>query len=151
MPETKMGRLHQTPAAPPSPFRPELARTFREARLARPLGITQFGLNHITLQPGHPPEGPWGHWHEREDEVVYVLSGEVTLVDDNGEHTLREGDFAAFPAGAANPHHLANRSDAPATYLAMGTRHRGLETIHYPNEGVTRTLLRDDKGDRVQP
>jgi glyoxylate utilization-related uncharacterized protein len=39
------------------------------------------------------------HWHEAEDEFVYVLSGELTLVDDNGEHALTEGSFAGFAAG----------------------------------------------------
>jgi uncharacterized cupin superfamily protein len=148
MTETLVGRLSHTPAAPPPAWAPHLAGMFREARLARPLGITQFGINHVTLQPGYEPGG--NHWHEEEDEFVFVLSGEVTLIDDNGEHILREGDFAAFPAGAANAHCLANRSDALAAYLVAGTRHRGKETLHYPREGVTRTLLRDATGDRVE-
>ena len=149
MPDSRVGRLSDVRAATPPSFRPDLANTLKELRLSKPLGITQFGVNQITLRPGHPPEGPWGHWHEQEDEFLFVLSGAVTLVDDNGEHTLREGDFAAFPAGVANPHYLANRSQSLTTFLVIGTRHRGLETIHYPIEGVTRTLLRDEQGDRV--
>jgi uncharacterized cupin superfamily protein len=91
------------------------------------------------------------HWHEGEDEFVYVLSGALTLIDDNGAHALTAGSFAAFPAGAANAHHLVNRSDAPATFIAVGTRKPGVETIHYPDETFGPVMIvRDAKGDRVE-
>ena len=146
--ETRLGRLGQTPANPPPEWDPGRGAAFREAWLGKPVGVTQFGVNHVTLQPGFEPAGD--HWHEQEDEFVYVLAGEITLIDANGEHRLTEGDFVGFPAGAPNGHRLANRSAAPASYLAIGTRHRGRETIHYPREGVTRSLVRDENGARVE-
>jgi uncharacterized cupin superfamily protein len=119
-----------------------------ERRLARLLGITQFGVNHVLLEPG--AYSALRHWHEQEDEFVYVLSGELVLIDESGEHRLAEGMFAAFPAGEANAHHLANRSSASASFLSIGTRHRGEEVIHYPDDVLGRSiLLRDQKGDRV--
>ncbi len=51
--------------------------------LGDPLGLTQFGVNLVTLGPGS-----WSsqrHWHENEDEFIYVLEGEVSLVTDEGE------------------------------------------------------------------
>jgi len=60
--------------------------------------------------------------HERQDELVYVLEGEVVLVTDEGEAVLTAGMTAGFPAGKANGHHLVNRSDRPARVLEVGTR-----------------------------
>ena len=84
------------------------------------LGLTQFGVNLTTLEPG--AMSSHRHWHVKEDECVYVLDGELVLVTDEGECVLRPGMAAGFPAGEANGHHLVNRSAAPATYLEIGTR-----------------------------
>ena len=62
------------------------------------------------------------HWHSHEDEFVYVVAGELTLIEDEGETVLRAGDCAAFPKGSGNGHHMINRSDAAAVYLEIGTR-----------------------------
>jgi uncharacterized cupin superfamily protein len=72
------------------------------------------------------PPGGWSsqrHWHSHEDELVYVLDGELVHVEDGGETVLRAGDCAAFPKGSGNGHHLINCSTAPASYLDIGTRH----------------------------
>jgi uncharacterized cupin superfamily protein len=79
-----------------------------------------------------------------------VLSGELTVIDETGEHALAAGDFVGFPAGVANGHHLANRSAAPAAFLMVGLRKRGTETIHYPDDAPGEaTVARDETGDRV--
>jgi uncharacterized cupin superfamily protein len=62
------------------------------------------------------------HWHSAEDEFVYVLEGELTLIEDGGETVLRAGDCAAFPKGSGNGHHLINKSGAMAVYLEVGAR-----------------------------
>jgi uncharacterized cupin superfamily protein len=90
------------------------------ARLGDVFGLTQFGVNIVTLPPG-----TWSshrHWHETEDELIHVLDGSILLVDDLGEHLLTAGMCAGFKAGNGNGHHLRNVSDAPATYLEVGTR-----------------------------
>ncbi len=72
------------------------------------------------------PPGKWSsqtHWHSHEDEFVYVLEGELTLVEDEGETILRVGDCAAFPRAIGNGHHLQNRSSGVAVYLEVGSRH----------------------------
>jgi uncharacterized cupin superfamily protein len=93
-------------------------------------GLTQFGVNLLRLTPG-----TWSsqrHWHTREDEFVYVLAGEVVLVTDAGEETLRTGDAAGFKAGVANGHHLQNRSATDALVLEVGSRNAEDEA-HYPD------------------
>ena len=93
----------------------------REKRvLGDPFGLDQFGVNLTTLAPG--AASSHRHWHEREDEFIYVLDGVIVLVDDAGEHKLTAGMCAGFKAGVANGHCLINRSRTAATYLEIGTR-----------------------------
>ncbi len=93
----------------------------REKRaLGDAFGLTRFGVNLTTLAPGR--ESSMRHWHDREDEFVYVLEGEVVLVRDDGEQTLVAGMVVGFPAGVADSHQLVNRSDRPAAYLEIGSR-----------------------------
>jgi uncharacterized cupin superfamily protein len=83
-------------------------------------GLTQFGVNLVTLPPGS-----WSsqrHWHSHEDELAYVLEGEVVMVTDAGEETLRPGDCAGFKAGVKDGHHFQNRTSAPVVMLVVGTR-----------------------------
>jgi uncharacterized cupin superfamily protein len=114
----------------PEPF--GAAVEAREKRpLGDPLGLTQFGVNLVLLPPGC-----WSsqrHWHTHEDEFVYVLDGELTLVTDAGEQVLRAGAAAGFPAGRPDGHHLINRSDRPATYLEVGTRREDVDEVDYPD------------------
>ncbi|MHB8417440.1 MAG: cupin domain-containing protein [Myxococcales bacterium] len=90
-------------------------------RLGDAAGLSQFGVNLLTL-----PAGAWSsqrHWHSHEDEFAYVLAGEVVLVTDAGEETLRAGDCAGFKGGDRNGHHVQNRSTSEALLLVVGTRH----------------------------
>jgi uncharacterized cupin superfamily protein len=114
---------------------PERFKAAVEEREKRPLGdatgLTQFGVNLVTMPPGC-----WSaqrHWHTHEDEFVYVLDGELTLVTDAGEQVLRAGMAAGFPAGRPDGHHLINRTARPAVYLEVGTRREDLDEVDYPD------------------
>ncbi len=103
----------------PTPF-DEPCRARDRVRLADPAGLTQYGVNLLRLAPG-----AWSsqrHWHDKQDEFIYILSGEVTLVTDAGDEVLKAGDCAGFPADEGNGHHLQNRSNADVTLLEIGTR-----------------------------
>lgn len=103
----------------PAPFHEPCMNRIRQC-LGEAGGLTQFGVNLLQLQPG-----AWSsqrHWHSAEDEFVYVLSGEVTLITDKGEEILRAGDCAGFSKDVADGHHLINKSDAVAVCLEVGTR-----------------------------
>jgi len=89
-------------------------------RLAQAGGLTQFGVNLVTLEPG--ALSSLRHWHLVEDEFVMVTEGECIMVTDAGEEVMRPGDCAAFPAGVADGHHFINRSDATARFLVVGTK-----------------------------
>ena len=106
-------------SAYPAPFGEPLAGREKRA-LGDPLGLTQFGVNLVTLA-----QGAWSsqrHWHHEEDEFIFVLEGEVTLVTDQGEQILKPGFAAGFPAGKADGHHLINRGEKPVLYIEVGTR-----------------------------
>jgi uncharacterized cupin superfamily protein len=103
----------------PEPFATACARRTRQ-RLGDAGGLRDFGVNLMILPPG-----AWSsqrHWHSHEDELVYVLEGELVLVEDGGETLMRAGDCAAFPKGTGNGHHLQNRSSEVARYLEVGSR-----------------------------
>ena len=103
----------------------------REKRaLGNAAGLTQFGVNLTTLKPG--AASSLRHWHVQEDEFVFIVDGEVTLVEEDGETILRAGDAAGFKANVANGHQLVNKSSRDATYLEMGTRSKN-EIAHYPD------------------
>ena len=98
-------------------------------------GLTQYGGYVQTLQSGARSSNR--HWHEKEDEFLYVLSGEVTVTENDGAHTLHAGDAACWPAGVPNAHHVSNQSAAPCSYLIVGTR-LNHDVCHYPD--LQRTL-----------
>lgn len=101
----------------PSPFDAEVeGRWWR--RLAPAGGLTLMGASHVVLKPG-----AWSsqrHWHDGEDELVIMLSGEAVLIEDGGEAVMRAGDVAAWAAGVANGHHLINRTDSDCVFIAIG-------------------------------
>lgn len=135
--ETNLGHISQasvTTGAPRTWINHELFAGKHERRLGRLVGLTQFGVNLVTLEPGS--QSALRHWHAAEDEFIYVMEGEPTLLDDNGEHRLRVGSFAGFPAGHPNAHHLVNRSSDNASFLVVGARKPGAETIHYPDDDL---------------
>lgn len=112
----------------PAPYAPAMAgRWFR--RLAPAAGLTDFGVSHVTLKPGGISSQR--HWHEGEDELVVILSGEAVLIENEGETLMRAGDCAAFPKGVANGHHLINRGDADCVFVAIGKA--GETDCHYPD------------------
>lgn len=113
----------------PAPFNEPCLKRERK-RLGDAAGLTQYGVNLLTLPPGS-----WSsqrHSHSHEDEFVYVLSGEVVMVTNDGEEVLRAGDAAGFPAGTGDGHQLKNLSDKAATVLEIGTR-IAEDAVDYPD------------------
>jgi uncharacterized cupin superfamily protein len=107
-------------------------------------GLTQFGVNRTRLPPG--VASSLRHWHEQEDEFIYVLEGELTLVEDGGETLLKPGEAAAWKAGIANGHMLVNKSSRDAVYLEVGAR-AARERAHYPDHDLM--FARDENGVRI--
>jgi uncharacterized cupin superfamily protein len=127
----------------PSPFRTAVAGRAQRA-LGDAFGLTQFGVNLV-----HMPPGCWSsqrHWHTHEDEFVFIVDRELTLVIDAGEQPMRPGMVAGFPAGRADGYHLINRSDRPATYLEIGSRRRDIDEVVYSDIDME---LRLQGGDHV--
>ena len=103
-------------------------------KLGDAAGLTQFGVSLTRIPPG-----TWSsqrHWHREEDELIYVLEGELVLVCDDGEEEmLRAGDCAGFKAGSRVGHHLQNRSTQEALLLEIGTRSPASDSefVDYPD------------------
>jgi uncharacterized cupin superfamily protein len=116
----------------PEPFRSRVAAR-RKQRLGDALGLRNFGVNLTTIPPG--AASALRHWHSHEDEFIYVVSGELTLVTNAGEQRLGCGMCAGFPAGKADGHCLVNRSGADAVYLEIGDR-RPEDTVTYPDDDI---------------
>ena len=113
----------------PEPFRSQVQPREKRA-LGDAAGLTKIGINHTTLWPG--AASAMRHWHTQEDELVYVLSGELVLVTDEGEQPLKAGQCAGFPAGLQNGHQLVNRGPVPAVYLEISNRDES-DAVSYPD------------------
>ncbi len=98
--------------------------------LGKAASLTQFGVNLMTIEPGGISSQR--HWHEGEDEFLLMMSGELVLVEEDGETTMRTGDMAGFKAGVANGHHMVNRSGEEAKFLVVGTS-ATTDICHYPD------------------
>lgn len=113
----------------PEPFRSRVLP--REKRkLGEACGLARIGVNHTTLMPGK--ESSMRHWHTHEDELVYVLEGEVVLKTNVGEQLLQAGMCAGFKAGVADGHQFVNRGTRPAVYLEISNRDTE-DLAHYPD------------------
>ncbi len=101
-------------------------------------GLTQFGVNIVRLEPAGMSS--LRHYHMQQDEFAIMLSGTCVLIEDDGEYEMQTGDCAAWPAGTPNGHHLVNKTDAPATFLVVGTR-TPTETCFYSDIDM---MVKDD-------
>lgn len=101
----------------PPPFDQQIKGRFHR-RLSPATGLTDFGVSHVVLKPG-----AWSsqrHWHEGEDELLVMISGEALLVEDTSSTLLKAGDCAAWPKGSTNGHHLRNEGDQDCAFIVVG-------------------------------
>jgi uncharacterized cupin superfamily protein len=125
----------------PEPFFSRMAR--REKRpLGDLFGLTNFGVNLTRLTPGG--ESSLRHAHSRQDEFIYILEGNPTLITDAGETPLEPGMCAGFKAGTGDAHHLVNRTRTDVVYVEVGDRTTGDEG-RYPDDDIQAVLGADAK------
>ncbi|MBF2016156.1 MAG: cupin domain-containing protein [Rivularia sp. T60_A2020_040] len=116
----------------PEEFKSIVAGRFRQ-RLGNFAQLNNFGVNLVKLSPGSA--SALRHWHSHQDEFIYILEGELTLITDAGEEILTAGMAAGFPANEANGHHLINRSNQVAVYLEVGDRTPN-DIVNYPDNDL---------------
>ncbi len=117
----------RTTSGYPEPFRSRVLPR-EKLPLAAAVQLTKLGINLTTLAPGK--ESSMRHHHSQEEEFVFVVEGEVTLITNEGEQLLTAGTCAGFPAGTGDGHQLVNRSNAPARYLEVST-HDANDAVEY--------------------
>jgi uncharacterized cupin superfamily protein len=121
----------------PEPFFSRMA-----GRDKRPLGdlfgLTNFGVNLTRLKPGG--SSSIRHAHSKQDEFVYILEGEPTLITDAGRTALKAGMCAGFKAGTGDAHHLVNETNEEVVYLEIGDRMRG-DSVNYPDDDIAAALV----------
>ena len=138
--EAPIGR---PPYGYPEPYGSRMRVQGRERRpLGDLFGLTHFGVNLTRLPPG--AMSALRHAHTSEDEFIYILEGEPTLVTNAGETLLRPGLCAGFRAGSGDAHHLVNRSGRDVLYLELGDRNPG-DTVVYPDDDLGRALSPDGR------
>ena len=118
----------------PDAFKALVAGRIRQ-RLGKFAGLKNFGVNLVKLEPGS--YSALRHWHSHQDEFIYILEGELTLITNAGEQILTAGMAAGFPAGEADGHHLVNRSSVVGVYLEVGDGLRPTVGHRTPNDIVT--------------
>jgi uncharacterized cupin superfamily protein len=116
----------------PEPYKSRVAGRHKR-RLGDHVGLKNFGVNLTRLDPG--AESSMRHWHAKQDEFIYVVEGEITLVTDVGRQKLGPGMAAGFPAGKADGHQLVNETNKPVLYLEIGDRTPG-ESASYPDDDL---------------
>ena len=104
---------------------------FRALRFSDDGDLTQFGAFVEILPPGS--KSSIKHWHAKEDEMVYVIEGEVTLHEGDTQVALKPGEAATFKAGVGVGHCLENKSGEDTSYLVIGARAQA-ETVTYPDD-----------------
>jgi uncharacterized cupin superfamily protein len=129
-------------ASYPKEFAPVISGREKQ-RIGDVVGLTQFGVNIARIKAG--AASALRHWHEQEDEFIYILKGELVLQENDGETVLKAGDAAGFKAGSGIAHCLLNRTARDAIYLEVGTRAKS-ERVHYPD--VDFMMERDASGRR---
>ncbi len=149
-----MGKIHKGGIDPreieartgtgyPEPYRENVVARSKRV-LGDAFGLSRYGVNLVELSPG-----TWSsqrHWHTHEDEFIFVVSGQITLVTDAGEQILTPGMVAGFPAGDADGHQLINRSEELASYLEIGDRN-SQDEVFYPDIDLLYKV--NDEGEHV--
>ena len=136
------------PRAKPTspPFPPGMVAKVAPGRDKRPLGdlfgLTNFGVNLTRLAPGG--HSALRHAHTKQDEFVFILEGEATLVADSGKTILRPGMCAGFKAGRGDAHHLVNHTTKDVVFLEIGDRSAG-DSVSYPDDDVLAVFGSDGK------
>ena len=121
----------------PDKYKPMVAGREKRA-LGNALGLQNFGVNLVKLEPG--AQSALRHWHSQQDEFVWMVEGELTLVTSEGAETLKPGMCAGFPKGKADGHHLVNKSGKDAWYLEVGDRSAG-DAVVYPDDDMSAVFV----------
>lgn len=125
----------------PEPFASQMES--REKRILGDLfGLSNFGVNLTTIFPGG--KSALRHGHMTQDEFIYIIEGNPTLITNKGETKLSPGMCAGFAYGTGDAHQLLNQSDSNVIYLEIGDRSAN-DTVFYPDDDIQAKLNTEGK------
>ncbi|TAE52684.1 MAG: cupin domain-containing protein [Nostocales cyanobacterium] len=131
----------RTTSVYPQIFQSRILGRVKQA-LGNAAGLKNFGVNLVTLAPGS--SSALRHWHTKQDEFIYIIQGEATLISNAGAEIMTAGMMAGFPAGEENGHQLVNNSDAEVIYLEVGDR-TPEDEVYYPDDDLIAKSSDDGK------
>ena len=108
----------------------------RSRNLTGPTGMQRIGIHLVRIAPGR--DSTTHHYHDADEEFLYILSGRGIAKIGHEEHEVGPGDFMGFPAPSP-AHSMRNPYDDDLVYL-MGGERWPVDIVHYPDLG--RSLLK---------
>jgi uncharacterized cupin superfamily protein len=99
-------------------------------QISRLVGLKRTGVSLVKLLPGK--ESFIYHSHHREEEWVYIISGQGIAEIDDKEYEVSAGDFMGFPTPSV-AHHLRNPYNEDLVYL-MGGENLDVEIAEFPRQ-----------------
>ncbi len=96
--------------------------------------VSKCSANFVEVEPGKYAYGY--HYHEENEEVFYIISGEAAVKTEKGEIRLKQGDAICFPANISGSHVISNPSKTEKLiYLDVGTANKP-DIVHFTGTGT---------------
>lgn len=73
------------------------------------------------------------HKHIYEEECVYIISGQATVIIDENQYSVKAGDFIGYPANG-KAHTMVNDGDEELICIVVGHRSPH-DVVEYPKQG----------------
>lgn len=96
--------------------------------LSDAVGMMQLGIHLVRVEPGK--ETTQFHFHHREEEFIYIISGKGIAEIGEEQFEVEAGDFMGFTAPSL-PHCMKNPFEVDLVYL-MGGERRSSDVCDYP-------------------
>lgn len=100
--------------------------------------VSKCTANFVEVEPGKYAYGY--HYHEENEEVFYIISGEASVKTEKGDIRLKAGDAICFPADINGSHVISNPSKTEKLiYLDFGTANKP-DVVHFTGTDMGMTI-----------
>ena len=106
--------------------------------LSADTGMSRIGVHLVRIEAGH--DSTTHHYHDADEEFIYVLSGRGRARIGDEEFDIAAGDFMGFPAPSP-AHSMHNPYSEDLVYL-MGGERWATDIVHYPD--IKRSMIKSN-------